>query len=165
MTLCLFASDLHGRIDRYEKLFAAILERNPSAVFLGGDLLPFPLQAFDIREHLPADFAHDYLAVRFEELRWRMGKRYPITFVILGNDDPRSNEPAMVEGDAKGLWQYCHERKCDFDSYMVFGRPRRFSSRIGSDTTYRATSHLAASHLRKVGAAWRWTRAPSGTQP
>jgi Icc-related predicted phosphoesterase len=121
MTLCLFASDLHGRIDRYEKLFAAILERNPSAVFLGGDLLPFPLQAFDIREHLPADFAHDYLAVRFEELRWRMGKRYPITFVILGNDDPRSNEPAMVEGDAKGLWQYCHERKCDFDSYMVFG--------------------------------------------
>ena len=37
---CLFATDLHGRIDRYEKFFAAIAQERPRAVFLGGDLLP-----------------------------------------------------------------------------------------------------------------------------
>jgi Icc-related predicted phosphoesterase len=121
VTLCLHASDLHGRIDRYEKLFVAIEDRCPSAVFLGGDLLPFPLAAFDNRENLPADFVRDYLAVRFEELRRQMRERFPSAFIILGNDDPRADEPAMVEGDAKGLWRYCHERKCDFGSCIVFG--------------------------------------------
>jgi Icc-related predicted phosphoesterase len=121
VTQCLFASDLHGRIDRYEKLFAAIEERCPSAVFLGGDLFPFPFAALDTREVVPADFARDYLAVRFEELRRRAEERYPNVFVILGNDDPRADEAAIIEGDAKGLWRYCHEGKCDFGSYVVFG--------------------------------------------
>ena len=121
VTMCLFASDLHGRIDRYDKLFAAIERRQPAAVFLGGDLLPFPMAAFDSRENLPDDFVRDYLAVKCEELRRRMGKRYPTVFVILGNDDPRADEPAMVEGDARGLWRYCHERKYKFGSYIVFG--------------------------------------------
>jgi Icc-related predicted phosphoesterase len=121
VTLCLFASDLHGRIDRYEKLFAAIEERSPSAVFLGGDLLPLPFAALDPLVDLPIDFVRDYLAIRFEKLHQRMGERYPVVFAILGNDDPRADEPAMLEGDANGLWRYCNERKCDFDSYIVFG--------------------------------------------
>jgi Icc-related predicted phosphoesterase len=121
VTMCLFASDLHGRIDRYDKLFAAIERRQPAAVFLGGDLLPFPMAAFDSRENLPDDFVRDYLAFKCEELRRRMDRRYPSVFVILGNDDPRADEPAMVEGDARGLWRYCHERKYEFGSYIVFG--------------------------------------------
>jgi Icc-related predicted phosphoesterase len=121
VTMCLFASDLHGRIDRYDKLFAAIEKRQPAAVFLGGDLLPFPMAAFNCRENLPDDFLRDYLAVKCEELRRRMDRRYPSVFVILGNDDPRADEPAMVEGDARGLWRYCHERKYNFSSYIVFG--------------------------------------------
>ena len=40
MTDCLFASDLQGQVDRYEKLFEAIGDIVPRAVFLGGDLLP-----------------------------------------------------------------------------------------------------------------------------
>lgn len=118
VTPCLFASDLHGRTDRYETLLAAIEERQPSAVFLGGDLLPSP---FDTRSNLPGDFVGDCLSARFERLRQRMGERYPSVFVILGNDDPRSDEPKMVEAEANGLWSYCHDRKCDLDSYVVFG--------------------------------------------
>ncbi|UCG51817.1 MAG: metallophosphoesterase [Candidatus Latescibacterota bacterium] len=121
VTVCIFASDLHGRIDRYEKLLAAIEERQPTAVFLGGDLLPFPYTALDTHSNLPADFARDYLAVQFGRLLRKMGKRYPSLFIILGNDDPRADEPAMIEGDANGLWRYCHERVCTLGPYVVCG--------------------------------------------
>ena len=40
MSLCLFVSDLHGSIERYEKLFHIIPAKKPELVFLGGDLLP-----------------------------------------------------------------------------------------------------------------------------
>ena len=40
MERCFFASDLHGRQDRYEKLFTAMAREVPDAVLLGGDLLP-----------------------------------------------------------------------------------------------------------------------------
>lgn len=121
MAICLFASDLHGSIDRYEKLFTAIVDKSPSAVFLGGDLLPHPFAAFYKQGSLPNDFVRDYLAVKFDELRRRMKDRYPVVYAILGNDDPRAEEPAMKEGDERSLWQYCHKRKCDFGSYVVFG--------------------------------------------
>ena len=38
--LCFFVSDLHGKIDRYQKLFSFIKTEKPAAVFIGGDLFP-----------------------------------------------------------------------------------------------------------------------------
>ncbi len=43
MADCLFASDLHGKTHRYERLFASMEAERPAGVFLGGDLLPFPI--------------------------------------------------------------------------------------------------------------------------
>ena len=40
MPLCFFASDLHGKPPRYEKLLAQIKKDKPAVVLLGGDLLP-----------------------------------------------------------------------------------------------------------------------------
>jgi Icc-related predicted phosphoesterase len=118
---CLFATDLHGRADRYRKLLSAVEERAPAAVFLGGDLLPFPLAALDPNHELPEDFVRDYLAVRLGELRARMKDRYPSVFVILGNDDPRAEEEAVLEVEAAGLWRYCHGRRLDLDAFDVYG--------------------------------------------
>lgn len=121
MSRCLFATDIHGRPDRYEKLIRAVRERRPDALFLGGDLLPFPMAALDPDQKLPADFAREFLAVRFEALRDFLGDRYPDVFVILGNDDPRAHEPAFIEGHRDGLWHYCHGRRCRFGDYAVYG--------------------------------------------
>jgi len=118
---CLFASDLHGHAERYRKLFSAVGERTPAAVFLGGDLLPFPLAALDPNYELPEDFVRDYLAVRLGELRARMKDRYPPVFVILGNDDPRAEEEAVLEVEASGLWSYCHGRRLGLDAFDVYG--------------------------------------------
>jgi hypothetical protein len=39
----------------------------------------------------------------------------------MGNDDPRSEEPALVDAEGRGIWQYIHNRKVDFKSFSVYG--------------------------------------------
>jgi uncharacterized protein len=116
-TSCFFASDLHGRNDRYQKLFAAIEEERPEAVFLGGDLLPHQWASMLASE----DFIVDVLELGFRRLRDRLGNDTPAIFIILGNDDDRTSERAFLDGDRAGLWTYVHERWVSFNSHPVLG--------------------------------------------
>ncbi len=114
-----FVSDLHGRTDRYEKLFAAAERERPKAILLGGDLLPSGLAALD------ADGVHEdftaFLAHGFSTLRHRLGREYPCVFLILGNDDPRAAEAELADAGAGGLWEDLHERRAACDGFEVFG--------------------------------------------
>ncbi len=121
MSLCYFVSDLHGKIDRYEKLFVKIKEEKPGALFLGGDLLPHSLKPQKINNRVITDFTTEYLINRFDLLKRKMGKGYPSVFVILGNDDARSEEKYFIAHSKKGLWHYIHFRKEMFKGYNVFG--------------------------------------------
>lgn len=120
MSLCLFVSDLHGRLERYRKLARVIREARPAGVFLGGDLLPFPLSVL-LQDGTPDDFVHDFLAPLLRELRKEMAANYPPVFLILGNDDPRAEEPAFVDGESEGLWTYAHGRTLSLGAYRVYG--------------------------------------------
>jgi len=114
---CFFVSDLHGKIDRYKKLFAAAEEESPRVIFLGGDLLPHHWA-----ERLTGgDFIEKVLASGFESLRDELGEAAPQVFVILGNDDERASEKLFIEGDEAGRWSYAHERWGTIDSHSVFG--------------------------------------------
>jgi Icc-related predicted phosphoesterase len=117
MYSCLFATDLHGRLDRYEKLFRAIETRMPRAVFLGGDLLPH----FGLGGGGPDDFLGEIVAPGLESLRNAMGARYPDVFVILGNDDLRVEEAAVLKIAKPGLWKYAHSRRFELGPYRVYG--------------------------------------------
>ena len=123
MPLCLFTSDLHGRTDRFEKLCERIAVERPTAVFLGGDLLPSGTLLFarSQRQAVPDDFVRDFLARRLQRLREQLGSGYPRVFAILGNDDPRHEEPAMREAAAAGLWDYVHGARADFAGRRVYG--------------------------------------------
>ena len=112
MTECFFASDLHGREERYSALFEAIYRGRPDAVFLGGDLLPF-MDA--------GAFFDDVFRAGFRTLRTDLYQAYPRVFVILGNDDPRAFEPDLREGEDEGLWEYAHGRRIEFESFAVYG--------------------------------------------
>lgn len=119
MTACLFVSDLHGQPDRYRKLFLAVEEIRPAAVFVGGDLTaPF---AGGVGGGGGGDLVEDVLVPGCRRLRDELGERYPRIFLILGNDDPRSEEPRFREGDAAGLWTYAHDGRFRFDAYTVHG--------------------------------------------
>ena len=121
-------SDLHGRKDRYTKLFAAIEAERPGAVFLGGDLLP---SGFGIATWPGGDgeaphedergFVCGFLAGHLARLRDVLGPAYPAVFVILGNDDARVEEDAVREVEALGLWHYAHNRLIDWNGFSVYG--------------------------------------------
>jgi Icc-related predicted phosphoesterase len=121
VTDCIFASDLHGRLDRYEKLFAVIEGEHPDAVFLGGDLLPNGLAFRPPSDASAGDFVNDFLVNELASLRDRLGSTYPEFFVILGNDDPRTEEAAMHDAQTAGLWSYIHNTRRPLGSYSVYG--------------------------------------------
>jgi Icc-related predicted phosphoesterase len=121
VTPCLFASDLHGQPGRYEKLWRAIEEVLPEAVFLGGDLLPSAMAGSASLNPADRDFVNDFLTRGFGSVRKRLGRRYPKIFLVLGNDDGRSEETAFLDIAAGGLWVYAHNRSDSVSSHPVFG--------------------------------------------
>lgn len=120
--LCFFVSDLHGNINKYEKLFSLILKERPDAVFIGGDILPSgmasSLKSFNI-EH--RDFVNDFLAREFKKIKKELDKNYPEIFIILGNDDGRFSESSILDCATYGIWKYIHNRKVDFKDFYVYG--------------------------------------------
>ena len=116
MPSCFFVSDLHGLQSRYQTLFSKILEEQPAAVFIGGDLLP----AFETFQE--GNFVRDYLAQEFKELYKKLGKKYPRVFLILGNDDGRGIEEDLVHFmERDKIWEYVHNQSSQFNEFTVYG--------------------------------------------
>jgi uncharacterized protein len=116
-----FVSDLHGNDMRYEKLLLQIEKAQPRAVFFGGDLLPASLKYRENSTAMAVDFVNGFLAPSFRKLLKKMGANYPDIFLILGNDDPRSQEEAFLKHEKDGLWHYMHMKKKTLDDYTVYG--------------------------------------------
>ncbi|HEY9113366.1 MAG TPA: metallophosphoesterase [Bacteroidales bacterium] len=121
MEKCFFVSDLHGHFDRYKKLFQKILEEKPSAVFMGGDLLPSGLFAFTSQESMVENFISEVLIQNFISIKKQLGKENPRVFIILGNDDGAIEEDAFIKAESLGIWEYIHDRKSVFGEFTVFG--------------------------------------------
>lgn len=116
-----FASDLHGRQECYYKLFSLVRREHPRAVFLGGDLLPSGSLLFTRGGSGQAGFLREFLLPGLRALRDALREDYPRFFLILGNDDARSEEAAFREHEKDGLWQYMHFRRSWFGPYAVYG--------------------------------------------
>lgn len=121
MTKVFFVSDLHGKVEKYSRLFEAIASDKPAAVFLGGDLLPSGLLALANAAATHDDFLSDFLEPNLSDLRSELGESYPRFYVILGNDDLRAEEDAVREMAAKGLWNYIHNTSMRYDRWTVYG--------------------------------------------
>ena len=121
MNLCLFASDLHGKISRYEALFKAIKKEKPDYVFLGGDLLPhrkFEAKRSEIDED---NFVQDFLIRKFKGLKEKMDCMYPDVFIIPGNDDQKVIFDQTLEGEKDGLWRNIHNQFVEIGKYRFYG--------------------------------------------
>ncbi|PKL82062.1 MAG: hypothetical protein CVV24_12030 [Ignavibacteriae bacterium HGW-Ignavibacteriae-3] len=113
MKNCFFVSDIHGRKKHYEKLFNSITTEKPSAVFLGGDLLP----------HRSSDhnFVKDFLVPEIQSIKNKLADSFPRIFLILGNDDARLEEKHIIDSEESGIWEYTHFKNVDFEDYKIFG--------------------------------------------
>lgn len=111
-----FVTDLHGSAARYKKLFRAVLNETPEAVFIGGDILPSGFKGKD-----PDDFLNNTIITGFRSLKLTMGNAYPAVFLILGNDDSKQDENRIEEIESEGLWTYSHMKKTEFKGKKIFG--------------------------------------------
>lgn len=116
-----FVSDLHGSITRYNKLFKSIEADKPSAVFMGGDLLPSGLFALTSKSDTTVNFINDVFTKGFADLKTKLGNDYPRVFLILGNDDGKADEDIIMEGEQHGYWEYMHNRVVEFGNFNVYG--------------------------------------------
>ncbi|MCD6379333.1 metallophosphoesterase [bacterium] len=116
-TNCFFVSDLHGRIDRFQKLFQTIEIEKPEIVFLGGDILP-KLQSSG---NGIKDFINDYLLKELSYLRVKLKDSYPRIFVILGNDDGQYYEKSLIKASSEGLLDYIHNCKKQVGRWTIYG--------------------------------------------
>ena len=121
MTRAFFVSDLHGRKVKYEKLFELLKEDPPDLLFIGGDILPHAMLSLNSFDPYHQDFIGKYLTPRFRELKNLHGNRYLEVFIILGNDDPRFEEAALISGGAGGLWTYLHDRHIEYGRFRFYG--------------------------------------------
>jgi len=117
MVNCFFVTDLHGKTDRYEKLFNLISKEKPNAVFFGGDLLPHAMLITDEYE----DFTTDYLFPQLHRLKSNLKTDYPDIFLILGNDDPAIEEEKFLEAERADLFFYMNNRKLMLKEFTVYG--------------------------------------------
>jgi len=74
-----------------------------------------------MRRHIVDDFTEDFLFVEFSRLMKEMGEEYPRIYLILGNDDPRSEENKFIELGETGVWHYLHDRKDSFAGFTFYG--------------------------------------------
>lgn len=116
MNQCFLVSDLHGQKHRYEALFTKIKQEKPAAIFLGGDLLP----SFGSRGE--SDFLNDYLSQEFIALKKQLGSDYPRVFLILGNDDGKTQEENLILFmEQEKIWEYIHDKSAQFGPNKIFG--------------------------------------------
>jgi uncharacterized protein len=121
MTSAFFVSDLHGKIERYEKLFNEILKDKPEVVFIGGDILPGGSWYNVSLNFSYNDFINDFIIKKLIEIKSKLKDKYPEIFIILGNDDSKFHESSMIDGSINGIWNYIHNRSINYKSFKIFG--------------------------------------------
>jgi Icc-related predicted phosphoesterase len=113
---CIFVSDLHGKIPRYERLFQVIRQETPDVVFLGGDLLPLRLTQNPSME----DFIETIIFSNIEQIQIDTKKKTRF-FIILGNDDPRIYEHFFINADKKEIITYIHNKTVHYKKLYISG--------------------------------------------
>jgi uncharacterized protein len=115
---CFFVADLHGRERRYQRLVDAARAERPAGIFLGGDLLPHAAAAL---ADAGGGFIESFLQPLFARLRSDLGADAPRVFLIPGNDDSASEEPAFSAAEQAGAWTWLHQRRVAWNGFDVFG--------------------------------------------
>ena len=120
MNTCLFVSDLHGKMSRYEALLKLIRKEKPDFVFIGGDLLPHhPVHhTSNLSQN---NFVSDFLIRKFTSLKNKMECNYPEIFLIPGNDDHKALFDAFNKGERDDLWRNLHRLCVVTGKYRFYG--------------------------------------------
>jgi uncharacterized protein len=118
--LSFFVSDLHGVISRYKKLFNIILNEKPEIVFIGGDILPSYTYKLSSSDKFN-DFINDFLIKNLFSLKEKMKNEYPDIYIILGNDDLKTEENYLIKASESKILNYISNKKFEINEFKIFG--------------------------------------------
>ncbi|MFH2035416.1 MAG: metallophosphoesterase, partial [Candidatus Zixiibacteriota bacterium] len=118
---CYFVTDLHGSIEKYNKLYDLLIKDTPDRLFMGGDILPSGLAAISMKNFAHEDFINDFMVEKFLEVKSKLKEKSPIIYLILGNDDGRMKESVMQEAASRGIWNYIHNKKILDGMFSIYG--------------------------------------------
>ncbi len=120
MDSAFLVSDLHGSESKYNKLLEQIEIDKPDLVFIAGDILPSGIKMFS--SNLTGEnFISSFMIPSFSRLKDKMKERYPKIYLILGNDDARTEEEGVKSKEASGCWRYINNTFDTYDEYKIFG--------------------------------------------
>lgn len=111
----IFVTDLHGNLEKYEKLSDYIKANIPEVVFIGGDILP----NYMVTD--PFEFINNYLRPSLTDLKNNLAENYPLIFLITGNDDPAMCLDTISELETIGLLYFLNSRVWKNDEIEIIG--------------------------------------------
>ncbi len=120
MIKCIFSTDLHGNIKKFDKFFDYILKEKPDIVFLGGDILPSGISAFTGSD-TNSNFIDGYLKNKLLTIKTELKNNYPRFYTIMGNDDPKIYEEDILRLDKENLLEYINQKIVNYKNYNIVG--------------------------------------------
>lgn len=90
-------------------------------MLIGGDALPHGWAGLETADFGHLDFVNGFLVKNLLALKDELGDGYPRIFLILGNDDARIEEAAVLDAATRGVWEYIHLRSVLFGDYTLYG--------------------------------------------
>ncbi len=115
----LYATDLHGRTNLYNKIFDYAKENSIEAIIFGGDITPWKTN-FRLKMiiEMQSDFLRNFL---IPTLRTFRAEYYKDIFIMMGNDDCRINSPILENGEKEGLYKLMHDRLNKIGEFNLVG--------------------------------------------
>jgi Icc-related predicted phosphoesterase len=104
--IVVYATDMHGEIHAYERLFEIGAGKNVKAVVIGGDITPFLTAVGDIALY-QREFLEYYLIPKLRDFRKRAKKDI---FMMMGNDDLKINTDVLDKSARKGIFKLINQR-------------------------------------------------------
>ena len=105
-----FAADLHGNKNQYSKLFDYALSNKIDVIILGGDLAPKDVEHRTIEGQ--RSFFLDVLFPMIKDFNGRCGEEnhFCVIYLMMGNDDFRSNHKLLEESQEKIGFNLMHNK-------------------------------------------------------
>ncbi len=111
----IYATDLHGNAELYEKVLKEAEKKEIGALVIGGDMTPF--LGFDAMR-IQRAFLEDYLVPRLEKFAIKIGK--PV-LVMMGNDDFSINSDLLEKAELNGTLKLMHNNVISFGRFSIAG--------------------------------------------
>ena len=112
----LYASDLHGNKDFYNKLIKKAREEEIKAILIGGDLAPKSPGTLEQAVNCQKEFFENFFIPQLSALKKDV-------FFIMGNDDFRANEKIFINNKNNNLnnLKYIHKKRFNLFNKNIVG--------------------------------------------